>query len=413
MPLVITCDELKPGMLLCESFIWRDRMMVTGNSPLTPREVSSLQARFPEQRFRILDPLLEEAVEFEDDSHERKVAHTAQQKIAKCMNQVQTRFSEQSSLDDACVATLQAAVLDVVKYLEDHPVSAALVENLVGTHGYLGERAGNVFYLSMTLGTTARHYVADERRRQSTARELDPKMLRNLLPLGLGSILMDMGMLPLAYLFTDSDPLTPENWEAVRDHPVAGAAMLPDHISPTVKTMVRTHHENFDGTGYPMGLDGERLHVCARIVRIADAYDAATATNVYKQAKSSVRALWEMSVGPYARCYDPKLMRIFARLIQPFPIGSKIKLSNGQHAVVVKYNRMDPMAPLVVVAFDAHNRRIRNADLPPPMRLGSHPDLCVAAFCGEDMSYLYEPPGDPPARSPIGIWPSLFQAAYP
>jgi len=71
------------------------------------------------------------------------------------------------------------------------------------------------------------------------------------------------------------------------------------------------------------------------------------------------------------------------------------------------------MAPLVIVAFDAHDRRIPNADLPPPMRLGSHPDLCVAAYCGEDMSYLYEDPEPPPPKSAIGIWPSLFRAAYP
>ncbi|MBN1346085.1 MAG: HD domain-containing protein [Phycisphaerae bacterium] len=413
MPLLMPCAELKPGMRLVEPFIWHERLMIAADTVLDGSDIRSLQGRFPEERFRVADPDLDEVVEFEDDTHEREVAFAAQRRISECMTDVQTRFSTNATLGRAAMATIHSAVQDVIRFLEENPVSAALIENLMGNRGYLSQRAGNVFYLSMLLGTSSHQYVASERKRMSTARDLDTSMAKNLVPLGLGAMLLDLGMLPLEYLFEEPQPLTPEIWEQIRDHPIAGARMLPDDATAVVKMIVKTHHENFDGTGYPAGIPGEKLHIFTRIVRIADAFDAATSARVYRDGKSASRALWEMTIGPFKKYYDPELTKTFARLIQPFPIGSKIRLRNGQYAVVVKYNRENPFEPLVIVAFDSRNRRIPKRELVPPMRLGVHPDLRAASFCGEDLTFLYEPPAEDPKRSRIGVWPNLFEAAFP
>lgn len=412
MPLLIHGNELQAGMRMAESFIWRDLVMVTGGTVLTESEAASLRARFPDHSFRIVDAQLDEAIEFEDDSYERQVAHTTQRRIADCMKEVQFRFSRNTSLTKVSQSTVQPAVVEVIKYLENHPVSAALVDSFVGGRGYLSERAGNVFFLSMLLGTAAYDYVSAERERQSSARSGGRKTIRDLVPLGLGAVFIDLGMLPIQDLYSERKPLTPEIWAKVRDHPVVGAEMLPDDIFPATKAIVRTHHENLDGSGYPAGIPGEKLHVFARIVRIADAFDAATATRVYREAKSPVRVMWEMTAGPYKPYYDPTLIKAFARLIQPFPIGSKIRLSNGRYAVVVRYNRESPLAPTVIVAFDQKNRRLINDELSPPVQLGEHPDLRATELNGEDLSFLYE---EAPAlpKSRVGIWPSLFEAAYP
>jgi hypothetical protein len=413
MPLLVPCEELQPGMRLAEAFFWHGRMMFSADTPLAANDIRSFQARFPKHNFRVIDPVLDAGIEFEDDSYERGVARVAQGRIADCLSEVSTRFSTHASLSSVCVSTIQVAVLEVVKYLEDHPVSAALVDSFIGGEGYLREHAGNVFYLSMLLGTSAHNYVAKERTRQSTSRELEPGMVKNLVPLGLGATLMDLGMLPLETLYTQKTPLTPDAWADIREHPIAGADSLPEEFSAAARTVVRTHHENMDGSGYPDGLPAERLHVFSRIVRIADAYDAATSTRVYDEAKSPVRVLWEMSVGPYKRFYDQELMNMFVRLMQPFPIGSKIRLRNGQYAVVVKYNRQNPIAPVVVVAFDSRNRRLANNELSVPVSLGEQPELCAASFGGEDLSFLYDATPTEATRSRVGVWPSLFEAAYP
>lgn len=412
MPLLVNCSELKPGMALAETFIWRDRVMMTANIRLSESDVRQLQMRFPDEQFRIVDQVLDNAVDFEDDSYEREVAHTAKRRIADAMSEVQTRFSEHAALDGVSVSIIRSAIQDVMNYLESHPVMAALVDNYMGGKGYLAERAGNVFYLSMMLGTAAHEYVAAERKRQ-TSRDPDPRVIRNLVPLGLGAMLMDVGMIPLKDLYEDNVPLTPELWQKIRNHPTEGAKMLPKEISASARMIVRTHHENMDGSGYPEGIPGSKLHVFARIARITDAYDAATSHRIYAEAKSPARVIWEMTVGPYYRYYDPELARTFARLIQPFPIGSKIKLQDGRFAVVLKYNRENPLAPLVVVAFDERNERIPDFALGPPRLLGSRYDLRAASFRDEDLSFIYEQHMDTNRMSRVGIWPSLFEAAFP
>jgi hypothetical protein len=220
-------------------------------------------------------------------------------------------------------------------------------------------------------------------------------------------------MLGLQELFDADRTLTPEDWQAIRDHPVRGAEALPDDFSPAARMIVRTHHENLDGSGYPEGLSADKLHVFTRVVRIADAYDASTSSRAYREAQSPARTLWEMSTGPYRRFYDQTLMRTFVQMMQPFPIGSKIRLRNGFYGVVVKYNRKDPLSPMVIIAFDTHNRRLPNSQLLKPIILGERPEFRASSFCGEDLMYLYEPDQTELNRSRVGIWPSLFQAAYP
>ncbi len=412
MPLLVEAGDLKPGMCLAEAFVWHERVMMTADTVLTDMDVETMQARFPKYHFRIKDHQLDQAVDFEDDSYEREVAHSAQRKIASAMTEVQSRISTHSSLDEASVAIIRSAITDVIRYLESHPVMAALVDNYIGKEGYLPQRAGNVFYLSMMLGTAAHEYVAEERRRQ-TSRNPDPRVIRSLVPLGLGAMLMDVGMVPLAELYESDKPMTPEDWKRIRQHPIDGAKLIPNEISATARMIVRTHHENYVGGGYPEGIPGSKLHVFSRIARIADAYDAATSVRVYREAKSPTRVIWEMTVGPYRRFYDQELMKVFARLIQPFPIGSKIRLQNGRYAVVIRYNRENPLAPWVIVAFDEKDRRIPDFALGQPRQLGSRYDLRAASFGEEDISFIYQPAPDAANMSRVGFWPSLFEAAYP
>jgi len=413
MPLLIPCNQLQPGMRLTESFFWKDMMMVRAEIPLTAEEVQSLRARFPNERFRVFDPVLDEAIAFEDDSRERQVAQTAQRKISECIAKVETRLNSNTAIDGGMAAMVHSVVLEVLRYLQENPVSAALISNLMIGQGYLSERAGNVFYLTMLLGIAAHDYIIAERRRQCNVHEVDVGTMNNLIPLGMGATLIDLGMLPLQHLYTSNAPLTPEAWAQIRAHPEPGAGLLPEDFPGLARMVVRTHHENLDGSGYPNEIRGEKLHVFTRIVRIADAFEAGTATRAYREAKSAVRILWEMTTGPHAKYYDKTLMWYFARMIQPFPIGSKLKLRSGDYAVVVRYNRENPLAPQVVVAFDHRERRIPNKQLMQPAALGSHPDLIAVSFGGEDLSFLYEGVREEPRRNRIGIWPTLFEAAFP
>ena len=412
MPLLVPCDELHPGMRLFEPLVSDGRIMLQGGKALSQSDIASLRRRFGELTLRIGDSVLDEVIEFEDDSRERNVADKVQQMVSKSMSRVQKRFAERMSLGSADFDTLHASVNEVMAFLRDNPTSSALITSCLDGNSYLSTHTGNVFYLSMLLGSKVLDYVMAERKRQTSAQDLQSSLAKNLTALGLGVMTMDLGLLPLWDLFKADKPLAEADRRAIREHPLVGADMLPKSFSAVARRIVRTHHENFDGSGYPKKLEGGKLHVFTRIVRIADAYDAATSQRVYKNAKSPARTLWEMLAGPYRRFYDPKLMTAFARLIQPFPVGSKLRLEDGRYAAVVKYNRKNPFKPTVVIAFDAQNKPIPRQNLEDPVELSAQPALRVKSFRGEDLSFIYDTETQKPAAARKGFT-TLLQAAFP
>jgi len=389
------------------------RTLLSAGKQLTHAEIESLRARFPELMVEIADPILDQIAEFEDTRKESTVAETAVKKIARAMSEVQERYSSRTSLRHVHFAKLYQAVKEVLRYLEENPVSAAFLVRTLEDSSYLARHTGNVFYLSILLGSTVREYVLRERVREINAHGVSRQSLLDLTPLGLGAVFMDIGMLPLQALYYWDRALTPEERQQVRGHPDAGADMLPETTSVLARAIVKTHHENFDSSGYPRGIPGNRLHVFTRIVRIADAFDAATSTHVYKRAKSPARALWEVTEGPYRRFYDPVLTKMFARLIQPFPIGAKLRLADGRYAVVVRYNRVNPFQPHIIIAFDRDNQRLSNARLDGPFGLHERPNLRIACFGDEDLSYIHKSSLDQPDAFRPKEFTTLFEAVYP
>ena len=413
MPLFLHCDELEPGMRLAESIVSGGRVLLAGGKVLTHADVDILRQKHPNTHARVGDPILDQLVAFEDDSRDRKVAANVRRRIAGAMSEVKTRFSSRTSLGAINVRALHGSVAEVMTYLKHNLVTAALLSRTLDPASYLAEHTGNVFYLSMILGAAVRDYVVAERRRRAGSRWLSPRTSMNMLPLGLGAMLCDVGMFPLQHLYTRTGPLSDEDRQAIREHPVAGADLLPPDVSAITRAVVRSHHENFDGSGYPAGLKRGQIHIFSRIVRIADAYDAATATHVYKEAKTPVRALWEMSVGPYRRFYDPALMEVFTRLIQPFPIGGKLRLRDGRYGVVVRYNRESPLQPTVLIAFDVNGKRLPNDGLEGPLCLADRPDLRLQSFGDEQLSYLHGSSSANDAAPPRKDIALPFDAVFP
>lgn len=413
MPLLLRCAELEPGMRLHEALISRGRLLLNAGKVLSRADVEVLGRTHPEAWVRVGDPILDGVVEFEDDSREREVAATAQKTIAGAMSEVGQRFSARASLSTLNISAIHDSVSEVLRFLSENRVSAALLSRTLSSGSPTSEHAGNVFYLSMVLGCAVRDFVDIERQRKTDFRWLDRKISMDLLPLGLGAMLADVGMLPLQHLYASREPLSSEDRQAIREHPDTGADMLPAELSSTARVIVRTHHENFDGSGYPLGLTGDAIHVFGRIVRIADAFDAATARHVYREAKTPARALWEMTVGPYSQCYDPVLMKVFARLIQPFPVGAKLRLRDGRYAAVVRYNREEPFKPTVIIAFDVNGKRLPDSEVQGPVNLADRGDLRIQSFGEESLSYLYGATAADELTITREDFSTLFEAVFP
>ena len=102
----------------------------------------------------------------------------------------------------------------------------------------------------------------------------------------------------------------------MRAHPAIGAQIVePIRFLGDAVEIVRTHHEWFDGTGYPRGLRGEEIPLAARIFSIADSFDAMTSDRPYRRALPVERALEEIRDGAGTQ-FDPEVVRAFLELVE-------------------------------------------------------------------------------------------------
>ncbi len=174
--------------------------------------------------------------------------------------------------------------------------------------------------------------------------------------LGLGGLLHDVGKvhMPEDVLF-HVGKLSEEQWRIVQKHPVDGAGLVfgtEDGLFHPAATVVLEHHAAFDLSGYPALSRRPFPSVPARLVSVADCFDAVTSKRAYRAPAERREALDILEAG-MGRGFDPRIVRVFVGLLGLFPVGSLIQLTSGEVGLVVR-NHPDLLArPTVLVAVDA------------------------------------------------------------
>jgi diguanylate cyclase (GGDEF)-like protein len=129
----------------------------------------------------------------------------------------------------------------------------------------------------------------------------------------------DIGMVALPEgILRKREPLTEEDWYQIRKHPEIGyriAESSPELVS--ISEDILSHHENWDGTGYPLGLKGEKIRLASRILAIVDAFDVMTHGRPYEKTLNQRAALDEVRKSAAIR-FDPKFVEVFINLF-PWP----------------------------------------------------------------------------------------------
>ena len=138
----------------------------------------------------------------------------------------------------------------------------------------------------------------------------------SLLALYRGGYLHDVGKvgIPDSILFKPG-PLTAQEWAIMRTHPARGEEIC-RHLKSLrpVLPIIRHHHERFDGSGYPDGLRGKQIPLLARVMQIADIYDALISPRCYKPAFSPAKALETILEEAGRGWRDPQIVDLFLRL---------------------------------------------------------------------------------------------------
>jgi len=146
---------------------------------------------------------------------------------------------------------------------------------------------------------------------------------REQLALYRGGYLHDIGkiVIPDAILFKRG-LLTDEEWQIMRQHTIRGEEICrPMKTLAPVLPIIRSHHERWDGTGYPDQLAGEDIPLLARILQVADIYDALTTTRPYKPAFTHQHAIEMMMEEARRGWRDPELVPLFAQVSEPGAAG--------------------------------------------------------------------------------------------
>ena len=156
-----------------------------------------------------------------------------------------------------------------------------------------------------------------------------------------GGYLHDIGKIgiPDAILFKKG-MLTTEEWEVMRSHPVRGEEICrPMKSLRPVLPIIRNHHERWDGSGYPDGLAGEDIPLLARILQVADIYDALITERPYKAAMSAAEAFATLEDEVQRGWRDPELVPLFFSIIQSKPASDLTALERSLENMRIQVSR--------------------------------------------------------------------------
>ena len=216
---------------------------------------------------------------------------------------------------------------------------------------------------------------------------------KELSDLAEGALLHDAGKLYVPEDILDKKGKL-EEWERemIKMHPQRGYNFLREYseIPAVVRTVALMHHENWDGSGYPFGKKEKEVHRYARVVHVADVFEALTSVRPYKKAYSPAEAL-EYLMGNSGTMFDPEIVKVFAMYVQIFPVGGGVMLSDGRHAVVTEPARMNPLRPTVTLT-----------DTDEILNLEDDPHTYCITILGPDIG-LTEAPDENSLRSHIQV----------
>jgi len=244
------------------------------------------------------------------------------------------RVIEREALDDV--------VKGLVEGVLGNRVAMLGLSGLRSHDEYTFYHSANVAVLSLALGSK----ITDD--------------YRFLSSLGVGSLLHDMGKMSVEYsVLNKAGPLSPDEWEEVRRHPLTGAriALQIPGLDKSVLVMILEHHARYDGTGYPSIRPKRPQHLMSRIVAVADAYDAMTSHRAYSTARQNEEAM-RLLVRDAGAAFDPALVRLFVSMLGIYPPRSVVRLSDNSTAVVWRPNESEPLRPKVKVIAEPSGEMI-------------------------------------------------------
>lgn len=274
------------------------------------------------------------SLKLNDIIYERTKLH-AQAQIKKMM----VRFK---SLGHSDIRRISKVVEDIIDQLFNQKDFVFSLSQLRAVDDYTYHHSVNVGVLSLIIGIEL---------------GLDQSAL---LKLGMGAILHDIGKVMIPdELLNKPTRLTPEEYAEVKKHTVYGYKIMKEAgMSEESAQIALHHHEKYDGSGYTYGLQRTKIPLFARIVAVADVYDAMSNDRVYQKRSTPDKVYREIThLGD--KHFDKDIMECFAKHICIYPTGTGVILNSGHRGIVLEQNKLYPESPIIRV-FTPETKHYKN-----------------------------------------------------
>lgn len=336
--------RLKEGMRIDQAIVDRSgRVLIARGAPLDDYLIESLL------KMGIMGVYIREGEEDPEDQNKMepeipeqiqkvieksKVADPAKVKLSESVKQrvsegIQFLYQNTDAADFA--DTTNSITRDLMKAITDNEAIAVDISALKVSDEYTFKHSVDVATMGMIVGK--KHGLSD----------------KEVYDIGISGLLHDVGKSKIPNeILNKAGKLTDEEFAIMKKHSLFGYEILKekDDISEPISMGVLQHHEKINGKGYPMGVTKEKIHLFARILSVADIYDALVTERVYKKAYSQRDAV-EMIMSMTGEL-DIDVMKSFMESVILYPVDCIVELSNGEKAKVVANKPGYILRPTVV-----------------------------------------------------------------
>lgn len=339
----ISTRVIKPGMILEQTIADRaDRVLIARGTVLDEYHIDSMKKMgitgvyirtgVIEEKHEENEPVITAQVQQQIDKvkiEDRARVHLSESVKKRVAEGVQYLYQDTEST--GFVDMTRSITDDLMKAIEDNEAIAVDISALKVSDEYTFKHSVDVATMSMIV---SRQYgLPDEQ----------------IYEIGISGLLHDIGKSKIPNeILNKAGKLTDEEFALIKQHSLLGYQILKDkpELSNAIKLGVLQHHEKINGSGYPMGATEDKIHIFAKIIAVADIYDALVTERPYKKAFTPRDAV-EMIMAMTGEL-DLKVMQSFLESVILYPVGTNVDLSNGEKAKVVANNPKYVLRPTVV-----------------------------------------------------------------
>lgn len=334
----IRLGELRPGMILAEGIRNQNKILVASGVIVTDNIIKKLKEKVLVGDIVIYTMEEEDTNKAEEDKRFDNTGET-KRKTAEDINKEFNEFTfDAESIFDNMYSASTYGLNEVRNFAQriqsELEAASAIIKNIV----LYGSGTDSVYRHSVNVAALSSLLAG-----WIGLNEKDIKLLTY------SAILHDIGKMKInPDLLNKPRSLTREEFEKIKKHPVIGYDLVKEiaYLGKAVSYGILMHHERIDGSGYPLGITGEKIHEFAKIIAIADVFDAINSNRAYKKKKSPFEAL-ELIQKESLGKLDYEFSKIFLEHVVNYYMGEEVVLNTNKVCKIVQININDLSRPLL------------------------------------------------------------------